>query len=226
MGALVAPEMEVVEQICTAMEQDKFIMLQILLRIEQARRTAHVHKHEEREWWLKEIQPFDSDGNGQLTPQELKGALGALGIYLDHRQMRYLFRELDLDRGGWVSYEELYDAVVQVGRDRNSIDPTLGADKGSPIVNLDNEELADTDAYKAGEDTGVFDYIDYMPLEGLQSMEEELLVKLQKIRCRKKTLNIAEPGAETVEESGADAEVKSESNSEVAESPQPTILSA
>ena len=56
---------------------------------------------------------FDIDGNGLISPAELKQALANLGDDLTDEEVEEMIREADIDGDGQVSFDEFHTMMTE-----------------------------------------------------------------------------------------------------------------
>jgi len=96
-----------VGEVATQMEQ---LMVD---RINDARKSMKLE--------LKEaFKKFDTNNDGNLSPEELEVAIDDFGIGLSKLQMKVLIRDLDRDSDGMVDYNEFIERFSSRGREVNS----------------------------------------------------------------------------------------------------------
>lgn len=58
------------------------------------------------------FEALDKDGNGTIMEAELRQILTTLGEALDHKEMDFILRDLEVDSLGMISYDALVDKLV------------------------------------------------------------------------------------------------------------------
>jgi Ca2+-binding EF-hand superfamily protein len=75
-------------------------------------------------WEIKELfDQFDTDGNGTISVQELRTALGGMGLN-DNQTINQIWLEVDKDRSGYIDLDEFITMLVgpnQEGESREDI---------------------------------------------------------------------------------------------------------
>ncbi|WAR18646.1 CALM-like protein [Mya arenaria] len=56
---------------------------------------------------------FDKDGNGLISPGELRGVMGNLGEKLTDEEVEEMIKEADLDGDGMINYEEFVKMMTK-----------------------------------------------------------------------------------------------------------------
>ena len=71
-------------------------------------------------WEIKELfDQFDTDGNGTISVQELRQALGGLGIN-DNQTINQIWAEVDKDKSGYIDLDEFITMLVGPNQDTES----------------------------------------------------------------------------------------------------------
>jgi Ca2+-binding EF-hand superfamily protein len=91
---------------------------------------------------IKELfDQFDLDGNGTISVQELRTALGGIGLN-DNQTINQIWAEVDKDKSGYIDLDEFITMLVGPNQDTESRDDIrkvyglfLGEDAGSRVNN-------------------------------------------------------------------------------------------
>jgi Ca2+-binding EF-hand superfamily protein len=91
---------------------------------------------------IKELfDQFDLDGNGTISVQELRTALGGLGLN-DNQTINQIWAEVDKDKSGYIDLDEFITMLVGPNQDTESREDIrkvyslfLGEDAGSRVNN-------------------------------------------------------------------------------------------
>jgi len=59
---------------------------------------------------------FDKDGNGFISPEELKEAMGNMGIPLNEEDVALMMSEADVNGDGQISYQEFITTMASKSR--------------------------------------------------------------------------------------------------------------
>jgi Ca2+-binding EF-hand superfamily protein len=71
-------------------------------------------------WEIKELfDQFDIDGNGTISMQELKTALGGMGMN-DNQTINQIWAEVDKDKSGYIDLDEFITMLVGPNQDTDS----------------------------------------------------------------------------------------------------------
>lgn len=103
---------------------DEYVLVEhraVIIRIGHLIRSTHLGL-------LDIFRAWDSDEDGNLNCSELYGGLDWLGMQLDERQLHAIFRIIDLNHDGYISYEEF---VAAFGPSALSTDALLRGTKRS-----------------------------------------------------------------------------------------------
>jgi Ca2+-binding EF-hand superfamily protein len=71
-------------------------------------------------WEIKELfDQFDTDGNGTISVQELRTALGGIGLN-DNQTINQIWTEVDKDKSGYIDLDEFITMLVGPNQDTDS----------------------------------------------------------------------------------------------------------
>jgi len=73
--------------------------------------TVETFESVERQFWKGITDHFDTDSDNAITQEEFNALLEAIGSPLSQNQMEELFNNIDKDRSGTISFEEIYSRV-------------------------------------------------------------------------------------------------------------------
>ncbi|XP_020111488.1 probable calcium-binding protein CML29 [Ananas comosus] len=83
---------------------------------------------------VEAFRAFDSDSDGQITVDELRGIMASLGCEKGEREAKEMMRHWDTDRDGMLSVEEFLEANVGAEHDFGELGSLLEAAAGAPVV--------------------------------------------------------------------------------------------
>jgi Ca2+-binding EF-hand superfamily protein len=71
-------------------------------------------------WEIKELfDQFDTDGNGTISVQEMRTALGGMGMN-DNQTINQIWAEVDKDRSGYIDLDEFITMLIGANQDTDS----------------------------------------------------------------------------------------------------------